>query len=67
MTNMKDKAEHMARVAISYHRRTVINYWLDSWQTRNWEDMGYWAQNIQDLNDAQAYLHAKHEREAENA
>ena len=53
---MKDKAEHIARMAISYRRRTVIGYWIDSHRANNQEEMEYWAQDIRDLNDAHAYF-----------
>lgn len=53
---MKDKAEHIARVAISYRRQNVINFWIDSQRVNNQDDMEYWAQTIRDLNDAHAYF-----------
>ena len=55
-TKMKDKAEHIARMAISSHRQTVIGYWIDAQRIKDRDDMEYWAQTIRDLNDAHAYL-----------
>lgn len=53
---MKDKVEHMARVAIIQKRQTVINNWIEAQRCNNQEAMEYWAQTIQDLNDAHAYF-----------
>lgn len=53
---MKDKAEYIAIVAISYRRHAVIRNWIDSQRVNNQDDMGYWAQVIRDLNDAHVYF-----------
>ena len=53
---MKYKAEHIARVAIAIRRQTVINFWIDSHRANDRENMEFWAQIIQDLNDAHTYF-----------
>ena len=53
---MKNKAEHMARVAIIKKRQIVIDSWIDAQRVNDREGMEYWAQTIRDLNDAYAYF-----------
>ncbi len=52
----KDEALHVARVAMAFRRKDMLQNWLDAQKLGDCESMDFWAQAIRDLNDAVSIL-----------
>jgi hypothetical protein len=55
-TMTKDQALHIARVALTFRRQQVIEYWILAHDLKDANDMELWASVIRDINDAHSIL-----------
>lgn len=52
----KDSAFAIARTALRFRRDELMKYWLDSFDANNRDDMTFWAESIESINESIEYL-----------